>query len=220
MNTAHQNINFLQKKIAAAAAAVPQKVQLIAVGKTFDAAAIRAVVAAGLHHIGENYIQESMNKIPQLSDLPIVWHFIGHVQSNKSKQAARLFDWVHTVDSAALARRLSAARAEMPPLNICLQINIDREASKRGVMPEEASALAQAICQLPNLHLRGLMTIPSRRHGDSHAPYRALALLKNQIAEKIPLDVLSMGMSDDFVAAIAEGATHIRLGRAIFGVRA
>ncbi|MGI9296929.1 MAG: YggS family pyridoxal phosphate-dependent enzyme [Gammaproteobacteria bacterium] len=224
--TIAQNIRFLQKKIAAAcetAGRRPESVHLIAVGKTFGAEKIRSAVAAGARNIGENYMQESINKMSQLSDLTIVWHFIGRLQKNKARDAARHFDWVHTVENAALARRLSAARNGMPPLNICLQINIDREESKGGVAPEDAAPLAREIYRLPALRLRGLMAIP-RPRGDSEdkrVPVRALAALRTEIARAAgaPLDALSIGMSDDFEDAVAEGATHVRIGRAIFGER-
>lgn len=224
MNCIAQNAALLREKISAAcqsAGRPADSVQIIAVSKHFSVLQIRAAAAAGLLELGENYLQESITKIEQLSELALIWHFIGRLQSNKSKIAARHFDWVHTIDSASLGRRLSAARAGLPPLNVCLQINIDREASKSGVLSQHAAELAQTIAALPNLRLRGLMTIPSRQHVDKGAPYRALAALRDEIAArcKIPLDVLSMGMSGDFAAAIAEGATHIRIGTAIFGRR-
>ncbi len=224
MKTTAQNINFLLKTIAAAGEAAgrrPQDICLIAVAKTFSAEKIRESAAAGITNIGENYIQESINKISQLTEIPLFWHFIGHLQKNKAKDAARRFDWVHTVDGGALARRLSAAREGMPPLNICLQINIDGELSKDGIAPKDAAALARETAALPNLRLRGLMAIPAAARPDLRAPFRALAALRDEIAQKcgIPLDTLSMGMSDDFAAAIAEGATHIRIGRAVFGAR-
>ena len=219
-----RNIASLQTKIrlaCQAAGRTPDSVTLIAVGKTFAAEKIRAAVAAGVHNIAENYIQESVNKIPHLSDLPIIFHFIGRLQKNKSRDAAHHFHWVHTVDNSALMRRLAAFRKGMPPLQICLQVNIDREKSKSGAMPEEVPALAREALRLPELHLRGLMAIPRPRDKDRRAPYKAMAMLRDDIQQKCgaPLDSLSMGMSNDFADAIAEGATHIRIGRAIFGAR-
>ena len=223
MNIITKNIHFLREKIAAACTAAkrrPQDIHLIAVAKTFPAEKIRAAAAAGIANIGENYMQESIRKITQLSELPLLWHFIGHLQKNKSKDAARHFDWVHAVDSGALARRLSAAREGMPPLNICLQINIDGELSKNGIPPEDAPKLARETAALPNLRLRGLMAIPAPKP-DMRPPFRALAALRGALAKEcsLPLDALSMGMSGDYETAIAEGATHIRIGRAIFGAR-
>lgn len=221
-----QNIRILRKKIARACDAAgrqSESVHLVAVGKTFGAEKIRLAAAAGVCNVGENYIKESITKISYLSDLTIIWHFIGHLQKNKTRDAARHFDWVHTVDNAALARRLAAAREGMSPLNICLQINIDGEESKSGAAPEHAATLAQEICRLPALRLRGLMAIPRPRTGgeDKREPFRALAALRSNVARECdtPLDTLSMGMSEDFEDALAEGATHIRIGRAIFGAR-
>lgn len=221
-------MEILREKLSRACALAgrePGSVRLIGVGKTFPAEMIGAAVNAGVTDIGENYIQESIAKQSQLSDMTAVWHFIGHLQKNKAKEAARHFDWIHTVDSVQLARRLSAARAGMPPLNICLQINIDRENSKSGLASEEAADVAQEIAGLANLRLRGLMAIPRLRDTNRRAPFRALSQLQQTVSSALSrqggeqLDVLSIGMSDDFVEAIAEGATHIRIGRAIFGDR-
>ncbi|MGU9951723.1 MAG: YggS family pyridoxal phosphate-dependent enzyme [Gammaproteobacteria bacterium WSBS_2016_MAG_OTU1] len=224
METITHNIDFLRHKILAAcksANRAPDSVCLLAVGKTFAADKIRAAADAGVVNIGENYLKESMTKIEQLSDLSLFWHFIGHVQNNKSAPVARHFDWVHSVHSIHLARRLSTGRAGMPPLNICLQINLDGEETKNGISPENAAKMATEIAVMPNLLLRGLMTIPNPRCTDKRAPYRALADLQKDLCQKheLNLDTLSMGMSDDFDAAIAEGATHIRIGSAIFGTR-
>ena len=224
MDSTAKNANFLLKKTAAACAAAgrrPEDVCIIAAAKTFSADKIRAAAAAGLSNIGENYIQESITKMAQLSEIPLSWHFIGHLQKNKSNIAARRFDWIHTVDGVVLARRLAAAREGMPPLNICLQVNIDGEDSKNGVAPEDVPALARETAPLPNLRLRGLTAIPRPREQDKRAPFRALAALRDKTAEEcgLPLDALSMGMSADFEDAIAEGATHIRIGRAVFGAR-
>lgn len=218
-----QNLHFLREKVAAAATAAgrrPQDICIIAAAKTFSADDIRAAAAAGAADIGENYVQEGIGKMAELAELSLAWHFIGRLQKNKSKDAARRFDWVHTVDGEALARRLAAAREGMPPLNICLQINIDGESSKNGIAPEEAANLARAAAALPNLRLRGLMAIP-RPAPDICRSFRALAALRDSIAREcgLSLDTLSMGMSGDFAEAITEGATHIRIGRAVFGAR-
>ena len=220
MSSIAENIAILRKKVASACISAGRgegSVRLIAVSKTFPAARIQMAAAAGETDFGENYLREAESKVSALSDLRLNWHFIGHLQSNKARLAARIFDWIHTVDGIPLARRLSAARVGMSPLNICLQVNIDGELSKSGVAPEDVSALAEEVSQLPNLKVRGLMTIPSQSHTDKRAPYHELSALQAKIA--LPLDTLSMGMSDDYEEAIAEGATHIRIGRAIFGER-
>ena len=222
--TINDNICALRQKIAAATLSAKRpadSARLIAVAKTFNSRQIRAAYDAGIAHVGENYIQEAIGKIQELSDINITWHFIGHLQRNKTAIAARHFDWIHTVDSALIARRLSSARDGSPPINICLQVNIDDEKTKSGILPEDTAALVQEIALLPNIKLRGLMIIASPHHQNKRAPYRAAALLRQNIIAQtqIPLDVLSMGMSEDFEAAIAEGATHIRIGQAIFGHR-
>ena len=223
------NINSLRQKIALACQAAgrrPEEVRLIAVAKTFAAEDARAAAAAGVLDIGENYMQEAAAKMEALAELPLTWHFVGRLQGNKAAAVARRFDWAHSVDSESLARRLSAARAGMPPLNVFLQVNIDGEKSKSGFAPSETAAAVKSVITLPNLHLRGLMTIPRPRENqasdeEKRAPIRALATLQKAAAKEsgASLDAMSAGMSDDFEEAVAEGATHIRIGRALFGHR-
>lgn len=192
----------------------------MAVSKTRPASAIRDAWAAGLAHIGENYLQEALDKIDALQDLPLVWHFIGPIQSNKTRAIAEHFDWVHSVDRLKIAQRLSQHRpAALAPLNICLQVNISNEDSKSGVTLDELPALAQQVMALPNLRLRGLMAIPAPA-ADSAARRQPLqALREAMLALDLPLDTLSMGMSDDLTEAVQEGATIVRIGSALFGAR-
>jgi pyridoxal phosphate enzyme (YggS family) len=206
-----------------------QDVHLLAVSKTFDAAAVREAFAAGQRAFGENYVQEALAKIEALADLrpQIEWHLIGPLQSNKTRVVAEQFDWVHSVDRLKIAQRLSEQRPpEMPPLQICLQVNISGEASKSGIEPTALQQLAPAIAVLPRLHLRGLMSIPQAATEAElqRAPHRALrelmAALNDQCrGQGLALDTLSMGMSADLEAAVAEGATLLRIGSAIFGSR-
>lgn len=203
----------------------PGSVHLLAVSKTFPAEAIRAAVAAGQRAFGENYVQESLAKIEALADLrpTIEWHFIGPLQSNKTRPVAEHFDWVHSVDRLKIAQRLSEQRPDaLPPLNVCLQVNVSAEATKSGVAPAEVPALARAIAALPNLRLRGLMSIPEPAD-DREAqrePHRILRTLFDAlVAEGMALDTMSMGMSGDLEAAVLEGATIVRIGTAIFGER-
>ena len=218
-------------RIARACAAVKRPVEsvtLLAVGKTFPPAALRAAFAAGQRAFGENYAQEALAKIEALADLRprIEWHLIGPLQSNKTREVAAAFDWVHAIDRAKIAERLSAQRpAGMAPLQVCLQVNVSAEASKSGVAPAEAMPLALAVAAMPNLRLRGLMAIPEPA-GSFEAqrrPHRALRELLEALQATDPrlarLDTLSMGMSADLEAAIAEGATIVRVGSAIFGAR-
>ena len=199
-------------------------VQLLAVSKTFGADAVLAAAEAGQRAFGENYIQEGVEKIAALRDLGLMWHCIGPIQSNKTRLVAEHFDWVHTVDRLKIAERLSAQRpADRPPLNVCIQVNIDGGANKSGVAPGEALALARAVAALPQLKLRGLMSIPEiapdfEAARAVHASARALFDQLN--ADGLGLDTLSMGMSDDLEAAIAAGSTMVRIGTAIFGSRA
>jgi len=203
-----------------------QSVTLLAVSKTFDANSVRRAHAAGQRAFGENYVQEALIKIEALADLrsAIEWHLIGPLQSNKSREVAAAFDWVHTVDRLKIAQRLSAQRPEhLPPLQVCVQVNVSAEPSKAGVAPADAAALAQAVAALPRLRLRGLMSIPEPVEGlaAQRAPHRRLHDLFEALrAQGLALDTLSMGMSADLEAAIAEGSTMVRLGSAIFGVRA
>jgi len=192
----------------------------MAVSKTRPASAIRQAHAAGVQHIGENYLQEALSKIAELQDLPLTWHFIGPIQSNKTRAIAEHFDWVHSIDRLKIAQRLSAQRpAHLPPLNVCLQVNISDEDSKAGVPVAELDALAREVTDLPGLRLRGLMAIPAPA-ADSEARRRPLRALREAMAAlALPLDTLSMGMSDDLDEAIAEGATMVRIGSALFGAR-
>ena len=198
-------------------------VQLLAVSKLHSADAIREAYAAGQRSFGENYVQEMLEKSQQLAELDIEWHFIGPLQSNKTKGVAMAASWVHTVDRLKIARRLSEQRpADLPPLNICLQVNVNKEASKSGATLEEINELVEAVAQLPNLKLRGLMAIPESTT-DVKKQRANFALLANAQAvlndSGYSLDTLSMGMSGDMDAAIAEGATIVRIGTAIFGNR-
>ena len=198
---------------------------LLAVTKTCPGVSVREAVAAGQLDFGENYVQEAVGKIVELADLraQVRWHLIGPLQSNKAREVATHFDWVHAVDRMKLAQRLSDLRPpELPPLQVCLQVNISGEDSKSGIAPEAALALAREVATLPRLKLRGLMAIPEPE-GDlaaQRAPHRALRkLFEAMNAEGLGLDTLSIGMSADLEAAIAEGATWVRIGTAIFGSR-
>jgi pyridoxal phosphate enzyme (YggS family) len=198
-------------------------VKLLAVSKTFPAQAVREAFAAGQHDFGESYVQEALSKMTTLLDLDIVWHFIGPVQSNKTRDIAENFAWVHSVDRFKIAQRLSEQRpTDKPPLNICLQVNVSGEASKSGVTPQEVVGLAREVSKLPRLKLRGLMAIPAPADDEAaqRKPFAQLRQLAQETGEQgIVLDTLSMGMSHDFVAAIKDGATIIRIGTAIFGKR-
>ena len=227
MTTIPGNLQHVRARIATAcqrAGRGVEEVTLLAVSKTFGADAVRAAAAAGQRAFGENYIQEGVDKIAALRDLGLMWHCIGPIQSNKTRLVAEHFDWVHTVDRLKIAERLSAQRpADRPPLNVCIQVNIDGGANKSGVAPGEALALARAVAALPQLKLRGLMSIPEiapdfEAARAVHAGARALFDQLN--ADGLGLDTLSMGMSDDLEAAIAAGSTMVRIGTAIFGSRA
>jgi hypothetical protein len=226
MSAISEGLQAVRQRIVQAAKAAgrdPDDIRLIAVSKTFPTEAIRAAYAAGQRAFGESYLQEAEVKVAQLRDLAIEWHYIGPIQSNKSGPIARQFGWVHSVDRLKVAQRLSAARPDsLAPLQVCLQVNVGGEETKSGVPPESAPALAQAIAALPRIRLRGLMTIP-RPVADfesQRAQFRILRELRERLAGAgLELDTLSMGMSDDLEAAIAEGATLVRVGRAIFGDR-
>ncbi len=199
---------------------------LLAVSKTKPASMIRQAWQHGQREFGENYLQEALEKQAELADLDdIVWHFIGPLQSNKTRSAAENFAWIHSVDRLKIATRLSQQRpAQLPPLNICLQVNISREPSKSGIMPDEVMSLAKEVASLPNLTLRGLMAIPAPANSleEQRVPFRALGQLLTDLQAALPnapIDTLSMGMSDDLEAAVLEGATLVRLGTAIFGAR-
>jgi len=223
MSTIAENIAKVGARIREAAQASQRNfadIGLLAVSKTKPAAAIREAHAAGLCDFGENYLQEALEKQTELSDLPLIWHFIGPIQSNKTRPIAEHFDWVHSVDRLKIAQRLSEQRpAHLPPLNICLQVNVSGEDSKSGCSPEALPELAKAVTALPNLRLRGLMAIPEPTDdiAAQHAAFAHLRQLHDDLA--LDLDTLSMGMSHDLEAAIAEGATWVRIGTALFGAR-
>lgn len=229
MTTIAAKLQHVRARIATACQQAGRNVQdvtLLAVSKTFGPEAVRAAAAAGQRDFGENYIQEGVDKIAALADLrdQLRWHCIGPIQSNKTRLVAEQFDWAHGVDRLKTAERLSAQRPPgLPPLNLCLQVNIDGGPTKSGVAPAEALALAQAVAALPRLRLRGLMTIPDPAPDFEaaravHASARALFDQLN--AAGLGLDTLSMGMSDDLEAAVAAGSTMVRVGSAIFGTRA
>ena len=223
MSTIADNIGVVSQRIRAAAEAVqrdPDSVHLLAVSKTKPAQAVREAYAAGLRDFGENYLQEALSKQVELTDLPLSWHFIGPIQSNKTRAIAEHFAWLHSVDRLKIAQRLSEQRpAELPPLNICIQVNVSGEASKSGCTPADLPTLANAISALPRLTLRGLMAIPEPTD-DRAAQDAAFATVRDlQASLNLPLDTLSMGMSHDLESAIAQGATWVRIGTALFGAR-
>ena len=202
---------------------ISEDIQLLAVSKSQPVEAVRAAFACGLRHFGESYLQEALAKIAALQDLPLCWHFIGPIQSNKARAIAENFAWVHSVDRVKIAQRLSRYRpAGMAPLQICLQVNISSEASKSGVLPEALPQLVREVLPLPGLQLRGLMAIPApgAEPAQQRAAFAQVREALQQLRALAPdLDTLSMGMSDDMEAAIAEGATIVRVGSAIFGAR-
>jgi pyridoxal phosphate enzyme (YggS family) len=229
MSDLDHNLAAVRQRIARAAQLAsrdPRSITLLAVSKTFPAEDVRAAHAAGQTAFGENYVQEAVTKIETLAELraSLEWHFIGPLQSNKTRPVAENFDWVHSVDRLKIAQRLAEQRpAHLPPLNVCLQVNVSGEASKAGVSPEEANETAHAIAALPQLRLRGLMAIPEPA-GNIEAqrvPHRRLRELFEQLRADgfEELDTLSMGMSSDLEAAVLEGATIVRVGTAIFGAR-
>jgi pyridoxal phosphate enzyme (YggS family) len=201
----------------------PADVRLLAVSKTQPLEKIREAAAAGQRAFGENFVQEGVEKIEALSDLDLAWHFIGHLQSNKTRVVAEYFDWIHTIDKLKTARRLSEQRPPgLPPLNICIQVNVDDESSKSGVTPDALPALAAACATLPNLRLRGLMCLPAMRSEfeEQRVPFAALRRLAEELRRGgIETDTLSMGMTADYRAAVLEGATIVRIGTALFGER-
>ncbi|WP_353237261.1 YggS family pyridoxal phosphate-dependent enzyme [Limnohabitans sp.] len=227
MNTSiADNISRVRAQMAAACQSNgrdPGSVQLLAVSKTWSADAVRQAHAAGQTAFGENYIQEAVDKITTLRDLPLVWHCIGPIQSNKTRLVAEHFDWVHSIDRLKIAQRLSEQRPEhLPPLQVCIQVNVDGGETKSGVSPPDLPALAQAVATLPRLQLRGLMTIPEPAETEAQmrtVHRQAKDLFEQLRAQGLPLDTLSMGMSADMAAAIAEGSTLVRVGTAIFGQR-
>lgn len=219
-------LEAVRRRLAAAEAAAgraPGSVRLLAVSKTFPGDAIREAYAAGQRAFGENYVQELQAKSAELAALEIEWHFIGPLQSNKTRPVAELAHWVHSVERLKIAERLSAQRPEtLPPLNVCLQVNVSGEASKSGCAPEEAKSLALAVAALPRLRLRGLMCIPEPS-ADEARLVGQLGLLRRLgdelVAQGLALDTLSMGMSSDLDLAVREGTTLVRVGTAIFGSR-
>jgi hypothetical protein len=226
MRSIGENLQATKVRIARAAAAAgrdPAAVMLLAVSKTHPAARVDQAHAAGQRAFGENYVQEAIQKMDALAGRPLEWHLIGPLQSNKTRVVAARFDWVHTIESERIARRLSEQRpGTLAPLQALVQVNVSGEASKSGVPPEAAPALARAVAALPRLRLRGLMAIPEPTADAAlqRARFRALReLLERLQREGLELDTLSMGMSDDLEAAIAEGATIVRVGTAIFGAR-
>ena len=228
MTSVPLNLRQVQGRITGACTAAQRNVDsvtLLAVSKTFGADAVREAFDAGQRQFGENYVQEALDKIGALADLrpQLVWHLIGPLQSNKTRPVAEAFDWVQSVDRLKIAQRLSEQRpADLPPLQVCLQVNISGEASKSGLLPDQVLAVAQAVSALPRLRLRGLMAIPEPAAdlAAQRAPHRALReLLAALNSSALNLDTLSMGMSADLEAAVAEGATLLRVGTAIFGGR-
>jgi len=223
MSTIAGNNAQVEARIRAAALAVQRDVtsiHLLAVSKTKPAAALREAYAAGVRDFGENYLQEARAKQVELADLPLCWHFIGPIQSNKTRDIAEHFAWVHSVDRLKIAQRLSDHRpADLPPLNICIQVNVSGEASKSGCNPADLPALAAAISGLPRLKLRGLMAIPepTEDRAEQDAAFATVRTLQESL--NMGLDTLSMGMSHDLESAIAQGATWVRIGTALFGAR-
>jgi len=226
MTTIATNLQAVHDRIRRAAQSAgrpPSAIALVAVSKTWPAEKIAEAHACGQNAFGENYVQEAMGKITRLAHLPLEWHFIGPIQSNKTRGIAEHFQWVHSVEREKIAIRLNDARpARLPPLNVCIQVNVSGRASKSGVAPGDELALARAITALPQLRLRGLMAIPEPTP-DAGVQRRRFARLRELkdglVAAGFALDTLSMGMSDDLEAAILEGATMVRVGTAIFGRR-
>ncbi len=226
MQNIEKNLNDIRAQIKAAVTNSHRdcnNISLLAVSKRKPVEDIRQAYACGQRDFGENYLQEAQQKIEALSDLDIHWHFIAAIQSNKTRSIAEAFDWVHCIDRYKIAKRLSEQRpAAMPPLNVCIQVNVEQEASKSGVALDEVDALAEKIADLPNLRLRGLMAIPSPQqdYDAQRKPFAELRQALERLNERgLNCDTLSMGMTHDMTAAIAEGATLVRIGTAIFGER-
>lgn len=218
-----QNIREKVDTVTKEAGRSPDSVMVLAVSKTFPAADVRAAWAAGAREFGENYVQEGVEKLNELADLPAIWHFIGPLQSNKTRPVAEHFHWVHTVDREKIAQRLNDQRpAHLPPLQVCLQVNISADPAKAGVSITELANLAHRVTQLPNLTLRGLMTVPALDLSETElgAQFAQMqqAFLTLQAAYP-SVDTLSMGMSDDMTLAIRHGSTCVRIGRGLFGHR-
>ncbi len=226
MSAIASNLQAVRARIATAAIAAgrrPEEVELLAVSKTWPVDCIIDAARAGQRAFGENYVQEGVDKILAAVDLDLTWHFIGPLQSNKTRPVAEHFAWVHTLERLRIAERLSAQRpTSLPALQVCVQVNISGEASKSGCAPEEALALCRAVADLPRLQLRGLMAIPEATDDPAgqRAAFRRLRDVYNKArVAGLPLDTLSMGMSHDLEAAVTEGATIVRIGTAIFGER-
>lgn len=226
MGAISTNLQAVKHRLQAAAQAAgrdPAGVSLLAVSKTWPAGDIREAARAGQRAFGENYVQEGIDKILELADPALEWHFIGPLQSNKTRPVAEHFAWVHSIERLKIAERLSAQRpAGLPPLQVCVQVNVSGEESKSGCAPEETEALCRQVATLPKLRLRGLMAIPAPvdDFAAQRRPFRALRELFDRLnAGGLALDTLSMGMSHDLEAAVAEGATLVRIGTAIFGER-
>lgn len=221
MTTIAANLQAVRARIDAACRAAGRRsedVRLLAVSKTWPAPALRELAGLGQRAFGESYVQEALPKLAELADLDLEWHFIGPLQSNKTRVVAENFSWVHSVERLKIAERLAAQRpANLPSLNICLQVNVSGETSKSGCAPAEAPALARAVATLPNLRLRGLMAIPEPT--DDPALQRARFAGLRRLRDELGLDTLSMGMSHDLEAAIMEGANIVRIGTALFGER-
>lgn len=226
MNNLNERLQQVRREVAAAERQFgrePGSVKLLAVSKTRNAGDVLALAQLGVSDFGENYVQEARAKIGQLGGHSLTWHFIGPVQSNKTRQIAEGFDWVHSVDRIKVAHRLNAARpADLPPLNICIQVNIDAESTKSGIAPDEVEQLVGQILPLSRLKLRGLMALPAPTQdfaGQRSGFLRTRRLQEQLIDKGYRLDTLSMGTTGDMRAAIAEGATIIRIGTALFGPR-
>lgn len=221
MGSIADNLQAVKSRIAAAERAAgrdPGAVTLLAVSKTHAPALIRQAVDAGQRAFGENYVQEALDKMAQLAALPLEWHLVGPLQSNKTRAVAERFDWVHTVDREKVARRLAEQRpAGRAPLNVLIQVNASDEATKSGVAPADVTTLAAAVVGMRKLRLRGLMAIPEP--GAARSRFREIGELFRRLRGEFGLDTLSLGMSDDMEAAIAEGSTLVRIGTAIFGAR-
>jgi len=221
MRSIHDNLQAVRERIARAATAAgrdPRSVTLLAVSKTHPAALVEQALAAGQQAFGENYVQEAVEKMDALAGHAIEWHLVGPLQSNKTRLVAEHFDWVHTVESEKVARRLSEQRPSgKAPLNVLIQVNVSGEASKSGIAAEQVPALSESTSKLPGVRLRGLMAIPEP--GADASRYRELKALYDHLKGPFALDTLSVGMSDDMEAAIAEGSTMVRIGTAIFGQR-
>jgi pyridoxal phosphate enzyme (YggS family) len=226
MRSIPDNLQAVKVRIAGAARAAgrdPAAVVLLAVSKSHAPALIEQAFGAGQRAFGENYVQEALDKMDALARLPIEWHLVGPLQSNKTRLVAARFQWVHTIEREKIARRLCEQRPEtLPPLDVLVQVNVSGEASKSGVAPGEVTALAQAVAALPRLRLRGLMAVPEPTHDEQlqRARFREVRELYETLKQGgLPMDTLSMGMTADMQAAIAEGSTMVRIGTAIFGER-